>query len=57
MTYKQALKLAVKALEKSRQVHAFDANLYKAGVVTVRTTLAKKEYDKFNSAISLLLGE
>ena len=56
MTYKQALKLAVKALEKSRQVHAFDANLYKAGVVTVRTTLAKKEYDKFNSAISLLLG-
>jgi hypothetical protein len=54
MEYAQALKLAVSALEKARRVHTFDANLYKRGIVSERTMLAVREYDKYTQAIDIL---
>ena len=54
MTYKQAVKLAIIALEKQRRPNAFNANLYKLGLVSEPTKLSKVEYDKLTDAINML---
>jgi len=56
MTFLQAIKLAITALEKQRRPHAFNANLYKSGVITEATKLSQKEYDKYTEAIETLKG-
>jgi hypothetical protein len=55
MNYKQAVKIAVKILEEHRRrFYAIDANMFKNGIVTIRTTMANKEYEKITEAIKVL---
>lgn len=54
MKQKKALSLAITALEKQRRYHAFDANLYKKGLVTERTKIEVREYDMLTEAIKTL---
>lgn len=49
-----ALKLAIDALRKQRSKVAFNANLYKKGVVTPRTEADAKTYQRLTDAISVL---
>ena len=58
MTYQQAVNFAIETLRNERRRRcAFDANLYKSGVITERTKNAIKDYDKYSNAIQLLLQE
>jgi len=55
MPVKKALALVVAAAEeKRRKEYAFDANLYKGGVVTTRTKLAHEKYEELTEAIRVI---
>ena len=51
MKQSTAVKLAIEAMEKQRQLVAFDHNLFVGGLVSERTEIAHKEYERWNEAI------
>lgn len=54
MAPKTALGLAISALMEERAKYAFNANLYKSGVVTLDTVKAAKVYARYTAAIDRL---
>lgn len=50
MKYQQAVKVAIKAIEKEMRQYAFDANLFRRGLVNIAGERANKEYTRLENA-------
>ena len=52
-----AIKTLIEQAKKQRQIFAIDSNLYLGGVISNRTIIANKAYEKITRAIQLLEKE
>lgn len=50
MIYQQAVKVAIKAIEKEMRQYIFDANLFRQGLVSIAGKRASREYTRLENA-------